>query len=237
MKRYYLAITNHCNRSCEICCTFSGPEKRTFLPFSWIENYLLASDDEYEAQLEGGEPVIHPDYYRIIDFLNNDVNCIRIILTTNSTLFPYIYDENYKLDREKSFNTLLDYFQKIKKPFILKPSVNHYLIERDSNLLDKIEVLRDVINKIDDFSILLNVRKRKDGDQPIIDELEKRSLLSISNIFFFQKYGKAKDDSDYEPPFIIENPVEFYLISPDEKVFLYSPNCLTERSEHMEGLN
>jgi len=241
MKRFYLAITNHCNRECELCCTFSDPTRKTFLSYEWIEKYLSSQTSEYEAQLEGGEPTMHPDYYRIIDYLNNDNNCIKIVLTTNASMFPYVFDSNRKVDKKRSFESLVDYFKMIQKPFTLKPSINNYLIERDSNLLDKAEILKDVICYIEDedhdFRINFNVRKRAVGDQWILDELENRNLLGMSNVFFFQKYGKAKDLEDYELPFIIDNPVEFYLISPDGKVFENSTDCLVLRSEHMKNLS
>ena len=61
MKKYYLALTNLCNRNCDFCCTYSSPEKRTKLNFAWIENLLSNANDKYEAQLEGGEPLMYPD--------------------------------------------------------------------------------------------------------------------------------------------------------------------------------
>ena len=139
----------------------------------------------------------------------------------------------------KSVLKLREYFLDLyKKPLLLKPSINNHLIEKDVNLFDKMEAIADAIQSIKDgFKLCFNVRKRGDQDQWIVDELEKRNLLDVSNVFYFQKYGRASNKEDFEAPFIINNPVEFYLISPDGEVFpSSSPNCLVERSEHMKNL-
>ena len=82
----------------------------------------------------------------------------------------------------------------------------------------------------------MNVRLRKNDtdDQYIIDLLEKHHLKDISSIYFYQRYGYAEDETDYDLPFIIENPVDFHLYSPDGKNF---GTDLIARSEHMKKLD
>lgn len=224
MLRYYLPITNHCNRACEYCCVYSSPAKKTFMSFEWIKEFFDKINAPYEIQLEGGEPTIHPRYDNIFNYFYDSPNCVKIVLTTNGTSFSKI-------------SNLREYFEHYnKKEFIIKPSINEYLIKKDPKLLDTYETLVDSVKVFKNIQIIFNVRRRKgvqNDDQWLVDELEKRNLLSISNIFFFQRYGLAKDMEEYDEPFIICNPVDFHLMTPDGKDFGMD---MIARSEYMKGL-
>lgn len=244
-ERYYFAITNHCNRRCELCCCYSDPGRSTYLPLEKFKE-ILPGEGEFEIQMEGGEPLLHPDLDDMIFYAQGTGRCTRVTLGTNAALLPYSYsglkqNAGSKLNPEKSVEQLKHFFLKYNPPFVLKPSINYHLIETDNLHLDKAEVIRDCFEELKspgDYSLVFNARRRKkpmaiDDDQWLVNELEKRGLAEYSNIFFYQRYGLAKDRDELELPFIIENPVEFHLISPDGKNW---GTELIARSESMKNM-
>ena len=88
---------------------------------------------------------------------------------------------------------------------------------------------------IPNLTITFNVRLDKTKNDDIIkNKLDIYWLTKYSNIFYYRRYGFAKHNIYFDPPFIIENPVDFYLISPDGKNF---NKDMIERSEHMKDLD
>ncbi len=66
-----LEITDSCNLSCPTCFANSCPEKSNHLTIPQIEKMLdLAVANEGEpaiVQISGGEPTIHPDFFKVLD--------------------------------------------------------------------------------------------------------------------------------------------------------------------------
>jgi hypothetical protein len=92
----------------------------------------------------------------------------------------------------------------------------------------------DLSKNIPNLTVLFNVRLDKtEDDEMIKDTLDELGLTAHSNIFYYQRYGYAKDVEKFDLPFIIPNPVDFYLISPDGTNF---GTDLIARSEHMKDL-
>ncbi|MDP2908699.1 MAG: hypothetical protein Q8N77_02740 [Nanoarchaeota archaeon] len=238
-KRYYFAITNKCNRSCELCSCYSEPKRNTFLSLEKFKK-ILPEEGNFEIQLEGGEPLLHPNLEDMIFYAQETGRCSKVTLGTNAVLLPYAYSDS-GLDYDKSVENIKNYFSKFKPSFVIKPSINFYLIEKDKLHLDKCGAIWGAfkdLKSIGDYSLVFNVRIRKkplseDDDQWLVDELERIKLKEISNIFFYQRYGYAKDREELEEPFIIPNPVDFYLISPDGKNW---GKDLIARSEGMKDL-
>ena len=85
--RLYSALCNYCNYDCPWCSTWSSPEGKTFLS---LEDFKKAIPKEgpFEVQLEGGEPLAHPEFFSFVELLQNDPRCKRIILSTNGALIP-----------------------------------------------------------------------------------------------------------------------------------------------------
>ncbi len=224
MIRFYLAITNSCNRECEFCSMYSRPGLETHMSLEWIHDKFDDIKQDFEVQLEGGEPMVHPDWSSIFLYFNDHDKCKKIIITTNATKLP------------RSVNGFVEYFKMFKKPFVFKPSVNHHLLERDPHLLDKCENMKKALEKFPNGSLLINVRRRKgveNDDMAIVHELTKRGLTPNANIFFIQRYGFASNKEEYDLPFIIENPMDFHLYSPDGFDFGHD---LIVRSSHMKDL-
>lgn len=238
MKRFYFALTNFCNRSCELCSCFSDPTRKTFITATNFYKYLV---EDYEIQLEGGEPLIHPLFYSFLEYVEHDPLCKRVILCTNSVKVPWKYT-NGELDIVKSKDALLKWFTLFnKKPFTLKPSINKHLVDHDKYHYQKMQVLQEAFKEFQwqvPAELIFNVRrlKNEDGspaDADILENLKQYDLLDASQVYFYQRYGKAEHNEELDLPYVIQHPVDFYLISPDGLDF---KTDLVSRAEHMKTL-
>lgn len=238
--RYYFALTNFCNRSCELCSCHSDPTRTTNLSFEkFIE--IVTSNKEYEAQLEGGEPTIHPDFDKMVEYLVNDPLCQKIILCTNAVTMP-ILKRGGTLFEEESIEKMSVWLNKfIKKPFVLKPSVNSHLIKHSTIHMEKMKIIQlafEKMNFLEGSQLIYNVRRipkpmTPDGEQWITDLLKKMEIYHLCNDFEYQRYGKGKDEEALSPPYVISNPVNFFLIAPDGKNFGMD---LIKRADYMENM-
>lgn len=66
-----IEITDHCNLRCPVCYAGSGPERVTHRSFEQVLAMLdavVANEGEPDVvQISGGEPTLHPDFWKIID--------------------------------------------------------------------------------------------------------------------------------------------------------------------------
>src|SRR5213596_606691 len=66
-----LEVNEHCNLTCPVCFADSSPERTKHLPLPTIERMLdalVASEGEPDlVQISGGEPTLHPEFFRILD--------------------------------------------------------------------------------------------------------------------------------------------------------------------------
>ena len=222
MKRFYFALTNKCNRTCKYCSCFSRPNKTTFLSFDIIKNYIDSVDCEFEIQLEGGEPLLHPEFFDIIEYSVNTGRCSKVILTSNFALVDNIASFFYRLNLKQLKN------------FLVKPSINYELYTEESDFFSKMKSIKDTLKDYPKFELKFNVRLDKsEDDEVILKNLEEFGLTEDSSVFYYQRYGYAADNEDFDLPFIITEHVDFNLISPDGKDFGMD---LIARSEHMKGL-
>ncbi len=219
--RIYIALTNHCNRTCPWCSTYSSPLGNTFITLEkFIE--LCSRDIQFEVQLEGGEPTLHPKFIEMVNYANNINKCTKIIIVTNGTTIP------------RKTSKLKEWLLLLGNKAVLKLSINHYLLDYDCKLLDLACAIKDVSSCIGSVDLVLNVRLRKDEQEEseaIINEIKKRNLSDVSNIFWLQKYGKASDRETWEEPFIVSD--HFSLINPDGSD---SGTNLIRRSDTMRSL-
>ena len=153
------------------------------------------------------------------------MRCDKVIITTNSSEIPFNKEESWLEFITHNSNT----------QFILKPSINYDLYEHQEYLFPKMSNILELSKNIPNLTILFNVRLDKtENDELIKDILDSLKLTEHSNIFYYQRYGYAKNVEKFDLPFIIPNPVDFYLISPDGVNF---GTDLIARSEHMKNLN
>jgi uncharacterized radical SAM superfamily Fe-S cluster-containing enzyme len=66
-----IEVTDHCNLQCPICNASSGPSRQTHRSLEQIERMLdavVANEGHPDVvQISGGEPTLHPDFFRILD--------------------------------------------------------------------------------------------------------------------------------------------------------------------------
>lgn len=221
--RVYATLTNHCNRTCPWCSTCSSPRGSTFLAVEALLAALPASG-RFEVQLEGGEPTTHPRWLAFVDALRAHPRCARIVLCTNGVVMP------------RRAERLRAWIARLGAPLTIKLSINHHLLDEDPGLLALARDARDAIAALGgDRLLVLNVRRRRDpahrDDEDVIAAVERAGLAPHANVFFLQRYGFARDEASWEPPFLAGT--DFRFVNPDGSVL--GPD-LVRRSEAMRVL-
>lgn len=247
--RVYVALTNHCNRTCPWCSTCSSPHGDTWLT---VSNFLAALPTEgtFQLQLEGGEPTVHPQFWEFVRLAREHPRCTHLVLCTNGVVLP------------RSIDKLQPWIERLGTPLTVKLSVNHHLLDRDPGLIDLALLLRRLFMELepnvgqvcnlpydpagckpapreeesDDQGrlLVLNVRLRRgyeDDDRRVREAVERVGLLPLANVFYLQRYGFASEELDWELPAPVWD--NFRLINPDGRVF--GPDLLA-RSEGMRKL-
>lgn len=220
--RIYVAVTNHCNRACPWCSTYSSPSGNTWLSMGRFKA-LLAAHEAFEVQLEGGEPTLHPDFWSFVETSWSNGSCQRLVLCTNGVALP------------REHTGLIAFLERLGAPTTIKLSVNHYLLDHDPGLLAMAERIRAFSEASSGaLSLVVNVRLRKGydaDDSRVLNAVREAGLLDCSNVFFLQKYGKASGEEEWEEPFL--QGTRFSLVNPDGRTF---GTDLVGRSEAMGKL-
>lgn len=219
--RLYVAITNRCNRGCPWCSACSKVKGGTFLSLERFRE-LLPSEGLFQVQLEGGEPLCHPDFWSFVEVARAHPNCHRLVLCTNGTLLP------------RRPRGLLTWLEKLGTPLTIKLSFNHFLLARDPHLVELATLLRDLMGRNPARSLVINVRLRRgiaDDDRAVVELVEKAGLMPFANVFYLRRYGNAARELEWEPPRVEWD--NFLLVNPDGRVF--GPDLIA-RSEAMKLL-
>lgn len=71
----FFELTNACNLECRHCASSCSPKNADFLKISEIQRVLDSAQKAYSnnftVALTGGEPMIHPQFFKIIEMLSN----------------------------------------------------------------------------------------------------------------------------------------------------------------------
>ena len=221
LQRLYVNLTNYCNMCCPFCCMYSSPRKHTFMTFD-VYKKILNSAKDYELQLEGGEPLLHPQFNDCFSYALKDNQCKKIIILTNG------------LNIRKDIQNIVNIRGNNKKNVELKISVNSFLIKSKKRFLFEIALSAQNIQFIDGLCLKLNVRKSYDDTLDLEEEISKYSLTDkISNCFYFNRYGRLKDDTRYGGIVIKQNISDWKVYASDGKCFRRD---LTARSEYENEL-
>lgn len=202
--RVYVATTNHCNRSCPWCSTCSSPSGSTWIS---VPAYLASfpSSGEFEVQLEGGEPTIHPEFLELVGLARAQPRCVRLVIVTNGVVVP------------RSREDLRAYLLELGAPLTIKLSINHHLLARDHELLILATDMRELMHELGgDRELVLNVRLRPDApdrDVWVTNAVRDAGLIELANVFYLQAYGFASTRTGWETPFLVGT--DFTLVTPD----------------------
>lgn len=221
--RLYINITNSCNIDCPFCCMYSSSQNDKFMDFDTYKNIIdtfSSKPKTFELQLEGGEPLLHKNIYLFIEYAVYTGKCSRVNILTNGILL------------ENHLRRIVDLAKWYKIPFSIKISVNYWLLKQHKDHLKLISKYIFATEYIENFNIILNVRKRK-NDEWIEEEIDKYNLRKYSNIFYLQSYGKLLG-SDYKKPVIVQNIEDWYIFASDGKCFCQD---LIARSEHEKEIS
>ncbi len=215
--RVYAALTNHCNRACPWCSTYSSPRGSTWLALEAFEAAL--PEGLFEVQLEGGEPTMHPQFWEFVERARSNPRCSRLVLCTNGVVMPR--DARLK-----------GWIEELGAPLTVKLSINHYLLEHDKGLMQLAAMTRDAIRDLGgDRLLILNVRLRPGRDEWVRAAVSDAGLLQHANVFDLQRYGLASGETEWDSPFLAGQ--NFRMVNPDGEVF--GPDLLS-RSEAMGKL-
>jgi hypothetical protein len=220
--RVYVATTNHCNRSCPWCSTCSSPSGSTWIS---VAAYLASfpSSGDFEVQLEGGEPTIHPEFLELVRLARAEPRCVRLVIVTNGVVVP-----RPRVD-------LREWLLQLGAPLTVKLSINHHLLARDRELLTLAADMRELLVELGgDRELVLNVRLRPDApdrDAWVTNAVRDAGLVEIANVFYLQAYGFASTRTGWETPFVVAT--NFTLVDPDGRT--HGPDLIA-RSEAMRVL-
>ncbi len=220
--RVYVALTNHCNRACPWCSTYSSPAGNAWINWEQLAASLPV-EGAFDVQLEGGEPTVHPEFRDFVARLRADPRCGKLILCTNGVVMPRRADK------------LRAWLARLGAPLLVKLSINQYLMAHDSGLLALASDMHEALVELGgEREVVYNVRLRRgydDDDRAVAAAVTEAGLQSRANVFYLQRYGLASGEQGWEEPFLAgEN---FRMVNPDGRMF---GTDLKARSAGMGGL-
>ena len=219
MIRLYINLTNKCNSDCPFCCMYSGKEKNTFMDFNVFKYIIDGKDDDFELQLEGGEPLLHPFMFLFMWYAHSTGRCKKIIILTNWKLISDYLEE------------IISFMDRARIQIEIKMSINYWLYSENPHIFKQARDLHCATEFVDGISVKFNVRMRH-RDEWIIDLLKENKIYKQSNVFYLQSYGRMTG-TDYEKPVIVQNIDDWFVYSCDGKCF---GKDLIARSEYEKGL-
>ncbi|MBD3186906.1 4Fe-4S cluster-binding domain-containing protein [Candidatus Bathyarchaeota archaeon] len=231
--RLYLAITNKCNRACPFCSMHSKLDGSTFLSLELLPTFI-PEDGIFQVQIEGGEPLLHPNFIDILLHYHSHPRCSKVLTCTNGTMFPF-KKRNGMINARETHELMDMFFKDIPVDVTFKLSLNYFLLEADPDLFERAKLFLDYCESTGRH-VIFNLRKRgnssRDIDAGLDMLLEEHGLVDRANSFFLQRYGRNSRDPDAQVPHLVGT--NFTLINPDGSTW---GNHLINRSEAMRGLS
>ena len=198
---------------------YSGKEKNTFMDFNVFKYIIDGKDDDFELQLEGGEPLLHPFMFLFMWYAHSTGRCKKIIILTNGKLISDYLEE------------IISFMDRARIQIEIKMSINYWLYSENPHIFKQARDLHCATEFVDGISVKFNVRMRH-RDEWIIDLLKENKIYKQSNVFYLQSYGRMTG-TDYEKPVIVQNIDDWFVYSCDGKCF---GKDLIARSEYEKGL-
>lgn len=93
-------LTSHCNLKCRGCMRYCNIAKPEYYPFEKLKqdflNFKRIKHDNMYFCLTGGEPLLHPNFLEIAEWLNQQFPTCYVVTCTNGMLFTKQTDEWYR---------------------------------------------------------------------------------------------------------------------------------------------
>jgi uncharacterized radical SAM superfamily Fe-S cluster-containing enzyme len=183
-------ITDHCNLRCPTCYAASGPERLTHKPFDVVEKLLdavVASEGEADVvQISGGEPTLHPDFFRILDAAR--ARPIKhLMVNTNGIRIAQDGDFAARLGQYKTGFEIYLQFDSFKRDALLNL--------RGADLRRIRQQALDILNGLDISTTLVMTLKRGVNDDEIgevIDFASRQSCVRGVTLQPVQNAGRAE---------------------------------------------
>lgn len=159
----FFAINNVCNNRCETCSIWK--EKPKVVEFENAKEVLnrLYENDFRILQLTGGEPLINPDFFRIVKYAKK-LNFL-VFAPTNGTLINEKFADKLKESKIDQISISLHHY----KPKIFEKMSGH------KNILKKVTRAIDILKKRKiPVSVLCTISKRNINDiEDIVEFIDK----------------------------------------------------------------
>lgn len=184
-RKYYINITNHCNRRCPFCCMYSSPENERFMDFDDFYGLLYDLDGEGNTiiQLEGGEPTLHPQFALFLEYACSLKAVEKVVVDTNGTTIDHVLP------------VMTEAAARNRKEVEVKMSLNDYLLRQDRRLVKTILDTYYALEFVDCIFVSANVRgETLQQAQRLADMLPGVP----KSIYTFNDYGRARG-KDYAP--------------------------------------
>ena len=214
MNKFYINITNKCDYECPFCCMYSSYQNSDFMSFDILYNIIKRINEPTIIQLEGGEPLIHPQFILFLEYLSTIELVSEIIIDTNSVHLEDLID------------SIINISERNKKYITIKPSYNTYLKNKDFNLQKRLNLIISACEFLEYIKFEINIRAYNKKE---LDSLCNEMIGFKYNAHLFNKYGRASNNNELKEPFITNEFDYWQIFSCDGNSF---GNNLKERSEY-----
>lgn len=215
--RTYINITNRCTYACPFCCMFSSPKNKTDMGLSTF--YAILQDIQrkhtedpaitFEVQIEGGEPLLHPDLYLFLEMLTSQMMkpiVDKIIIDTNGALLMDAIDKIVEIAERKQTDILL------------KASINGYILKKRPDAIEVYKNIDSSLEFVPHVDLRFNVRYYDDIERDVLIEKIGR-LKDKSSIFSFNAYGRLDDHPTLPKPIIKKETKDWWCYACDGRNF------------------
>lgn len=89
-----VTVGQACTYKCINCCNLAPDAPREFMRYKiddiigWLEHVFANLDEVRDLQLEGGEPFLHPELGRLVEFVCSSGKARKVTIATNSSIVP-----------------------------------------------------------------------------------------------------------------------------------------------------
>ncbi len=188
---------NFCNAKCIMCPTSKGTKPKGFMDFGLYKKIIdeCARNKEYVKALypfQNGEPLIHPEFSKYIEYAKKQNNQWEVALYTNASLL----DKNKTLKiLESGLDTLVVSFDGFRKETYESIRIGLNFDQVKKNVIDFIN-LKKSMNKNNPEVHLVIIAMDKTRGEVKDFEREWKNLADRVEVSHFSNWGGQVDELD-----------------------------------------